>query len=111
MSQSSPNDLAHRFAALGDRTRLSLVAKLAETGSLSIAELTDGMKLTRQGVTKHLRVLENAGLVRSIRRGRETRFDFDPAAMRTLEQYLASVSAQWDQALQKLKAFVEDPPS
>jgi DNA-binding transcriptional ArsR family regulator len=95
------------FAALGDEMRLALVAKLCAGQPHSIAQLTEGSKLTRQAVTKHLRVLERAGIVRSVHKGRETRFEFDPEPITGMKQYLDSVSQQWDQALARLKAFVE----
>ena len=95
------------FAALSDETRLSLVAALASGRTRSITELTAGSRLTRQAITKHLRVLEGVGLVRSNRFGRESLFELDPAPLAELRAYLERVSEQWDQALARLKAFVE----
>jgi DNA-binding transcriptional ArsR family regulator len=95
------------FFALGDETRLGLVAKLSGGTPCSIAQLTEGHKLTRQAITKHLRVLEDAGIVRSVRSGREALFEFDPGPIQDAAQYLESVSAQWDAALSRLKALVE----
>lgn len=95
------------FAALGDETRLSLVAKLCDGQPRSIAQLTEGSKLTRQAITKHLRVLESAGIVHSIRSGRESLFEFDREPMQEIKKYLDLVSEQWDQALSRLKSFVE----
>lgn len=96
------------FAALGDETRLSLVAKLCGGQPHSISQLTEGSKLTRQAITKHLRVLESAGIVHSVRTGRESRFEFDPEPMEGIKEYLDFVSKQWDQALSRLKSFVEN---
>jgi DNA-binding transcriptional ArsR family regulator len=96
------------FAALGDETRLLLIAKLCSGQRHSISELTVGSKLTRQAITKHLRVLQRAGIVHGVRAGREQRFEFDPEPMQEIKQYLDIVSAQWDQALARLKSFVED---
>jgi len=96
------------FAALGDATRLSLVAKLCAGQQRSIRQLTEGSKLTRQAITKHLRVLESAGIVRSVHAGRESLFEFDLEPIAEVREYLAFVSEQWDQALSRLKAFVED---
>jgi DNA-binding transcriptional ArsR family regulator len=96
------------FAALGDSTRLAIVAKLAATSPRSITQLTEGSKVSRQAITKHLRVLQNAGLVRNVRSGRESLFEFDPASVAEMRRYLDFVSAQWDQALHRLKKFVED---
>ena len=96
------------FAALGDETRLSLVAKLCGRRPYSISQLTQGSKLTRQAITKHLRVLESVGIVHSVRTGRESLFEFDPQPIEGVKQYLDFVSEQWDQALSRLKSFVED---
>jgi DNA-binding transcriptional ArsR family regulator len=95
------------FFALGDETRLWLVARLSSGTPQSIAELTAGSSLTRQAITKHLRVLEDAGLVRSMRTGRESRFEFDPKPVKQVKAYLDLVSEQWDQTLGRLKSFVE----
>jgi DNA-binding transcriptional ArsR family regulator len=96
------------FAALGDEMRLALVGKLCAGQPQSISQLTEGSRLTRQAITKHLRVLESAGIVRSNHRGRETRFEFDPGPIEGMKQYLDFVSQQWDQALGRLKALVEN---
>ena len=96
------------FAALGDQTRLSLVTKLCNGQPHSISRLTEGSKLTRQAITKHLRVLESVGIVHGIRAGRESLFEFDPAPIEEIKEYLDLVSEQWDEALARLKSFVED---
>ena len=95
------------FAALGDVTRLSLLAQLSAGRPLSISQLAAGSALTRQAITKHLRVLEDAGVVRSAKRGRESRFELSPNALDAARGYLAEVSAQWDAALGRLKVLVE----
>ena len=96
------------FAALGDATRLALVGKLSSGQPASIAQLTAGSRLTRQAITKHLGVLRRAGMVHSTRAGREQLFTLDPLPMQKMQQYLDRVSHQWDRALARLKAFVED---
>jgi DNA-binding transcriptional ArsR family regulator len=96
------------FAALGDETRLRLVARLCAGAPLSISDLARGSNLTRQAITKHLRVLENAGIVQARRAGRESLFEFVPKPMEGLKQYLDFVSAQWDDALSRLKSFLEE---
>ena len=96
------------FAALGDETRLSLVAKLCGGRPHSISQLAEGSKLTRQAITKHLRVLESVGIVHSVRMGRENLFEFNPEPVEQMKKYLDLLSEQWDQALSKLKSFVED---
>ena len=95
------------FAALGDETRLSLVGKLCEDSPQSISELTQGSNLTRQAISKHLRVLQNAGLVESVRAGRESLYEFRPKAIDGIKTYLDHVSRQWDEALGRLKSLVE----
>jgi DNA-binding transcriptional ArsR family regulator len=96
------------FAALGDETRLSLIARLCQASEQSITQLAEGTKLTRQAVTKHLQVLERVGLVRSVRKGRETLFAFDAAPIETMTQYLDLVSQQWDNKLNDLQKFLEE---
>jgi DNA-binding transcriptional ArsR family regulator len=96
------------FAALGDGTRLLLVARLCRGQPRSISQLTKGSRLTRQAITKHLRVLQRAKIVHSVRTGRESRFELNPEPIAEMKNYLDQVSAQWDHALARLKAFVED---
>src|SRR5579864_3074516 len=96
------------FAALGDETRLSLVAKLCGGQRHSISQLTKGSDLTRQAISKHLGVLQRAGIVRSVRTGCESRFEFNPEPLEGIREYLDFVSQQWDGALTRLKSFVED---
>ena len=96
------------FAALGDETRLGLLAKLTNGEPLSIVRLAEGTKLTRQAVTKHLRVLEEVGVVFSVKAGRESRFALDPKPIVSAQAYLQHVSRQWDTALGRLKALVEE---
>ena len=108
MSNASARaDPAPVFAALGDRTRLSLLMTLSDGRARSIAMLSAQTKLTRQAVTKHLHVLENAGLVVSARSGRESQFAFQPETVAAASSYLDRVSAQWDDALSRLRSFVE----
>ena len=95
------------FAALGDQTRLALVARLSAGQRYSISQLTEGRRLTRQAITKHLHVLERAKIVRSVQRGREKRFEYNPQPIDELKAYLNEVSKQWDEALGRLKQFVE----
>ena len=84
-----------------------LVAKLSRGRPCSISQLTEGSQLTRQSITKHLRVLEDVGIVHSARTGRESLFELDPKPMEEIREYLDRVSEEWDQALGRLKAFVE----
>jgi DNA-binding transcriptional ArsR family regulator len=95
------------FAALGDETRLRLIAALCVGGAMSISQLTAGTEYTRQGITKHLDVLAAAGLVRDAKFGRERLWEFDPTQLLKALQSLQVIAAQWDGALQRLKAAVE----
>jgi len=83
------------------------VAKLCRGQPRSISQLTERSQLTRQAITKHLRVLESAGIVHSVHAGRKSLFEFDPEPIAELRKYLGFVSEQWDQALSRLKSFVE----
>lgn len=96
------------FAALGDATRLSLLSRLCNGQAHSIAQLTHGTGLTRQGVSKHLAILENAGVVTSERVGRESRFAVQPATLSEAIDYLHRASRQWDEAIGRLKRLVEE---
>lgn len=96
------------FAALGDPTRLRLVAALCAGGALSIAQLTAGTAVTRQAVTRHLETLAAAGLVRDVRQGRERLWEFEPARIDDARRSLDAIAQQWDAALQRLKSLVED---
>lgn len=95
------------LAALGDETRLTIVTKLSSGGPLSIAKLADGARISRQAITKHLRALHDAGVVRSERRGRERIWTLEPARIDDVRRYLTQISQQWDDALERLRAAVE----
>lgn len=115
MSRKGRNNIANKaqnpapiFAALGDATRLSIVIKLSNGPARSISQLSQDSKLTRQAITKHLRVLESVGIVHSVRAGRESLFELDPEPIKEVKEYLNAVAEQWDQTLSRLKSFVED---
>jgi DNA-binding transcriptional ArsR family regulator len=96
------------FAALGDQVRLRIVTRLCDGGRMSIRSLTAGSHVTRQAVSKHLLVLQHAGLVRSARRGRERIWQLEQKRLREARRYLETISAQWDESLGRLRAFVEE---
>ena len=96
------------FAALGDATRLRVVMLLCGDGPASIARLTAGTHVTRQAVTKHLHVLEDAGLVQSSRMGRESVWELNPAHLDEARRRLSEISGQWDKALARLRTLVEE---
>ena len=108
MRPPSPRAAAPVFAALGDETRLRLLARLSADGPQSIARLTAGTEITRQAITKHLNLLAGTGLLRGRRQGREQLWAVDPAPLAEARRYLDVISAQWDDALARLKAAVED---
>lgn len=95
------------FFALGDQTRLALLVRLGSTGPNSIAQLAAESAVTRQAVTKHLQVLADVGLVRSERRGRESIWNFEIDRLHDARRFLDEVSVKWDEALDRLKDFVE----
>jgi DNA-binding transcriptional ArsR family regulator len=96
------------FAALGDATRLRLLQRLSVEGPLSITRLSEGTGVTRQAITRHLHTLGDAGLVRDSRRGRERVWVLDPSELEEARRALDRIAAQWDGALDRLRAFVED---
>jgi DNA-binding transcriptional ArsR family regulator len=98
------------FAALGDETRLRIVAKLSQGGPLSITQITEGESVTRQAITKHLAVLADAGLVRDVRHGRERHWELEVAPLGVARSVLDLVAERWDQRLSRLKSLVENEP-
>jgi DNA-binding transcriptional ArsR family regulator len=104
----SPSRVVPVFVALGDPTRLRLLGRLSTDGPLSITRLSRGTGVTRQAITKHLHTLGAAGLVRHTRRGRERLWELDRRRLETAKRYLDQISAQWDAAVGRLRAFVEE---
>lgn len=96
------------FAALGDPTRLRIVMRLCTEGPQSIVQLTEGSQVTRQAVTKHLVALEEAGLVRGERDGRERIWELQGKRLAEARHWLDQISQQWDAAIERLRAFVEE---
>jgi len=96
------------FAALGDPQRMALVSRLCEEGPLSVTHLTEGTTISRQAVSKHLRVLEAAGLARAEKTGRETVWALDRRPLAKARDHLDRIARQWDAAIERLRAFVED---
>jgi len=96
------------FAALGEPTRLTLVAKLCAEGPLSISRLSEGTGVTRQAITKHLLTLADAGLVHDTRSGRERIWQLETKRLEKARRCLDQISDQWDDAIARLRAFVED---
>ena len=104
---ADPAAPASVFAALGDETRLRLISRLCDDGPLSIAALTTGFAITRQAITKHLRVMESAGLVCSTQQGREIVWELEQRRLADARRHLQTISTQWDETLGRLKSFIE----
>ncbi len=100
-------DAASIFAALGDPVRLTIVARLCGDGPLPTIQLKQDASVSRQAITKHLQLLENAGLVRSDRVGRDRLWQIEPQCLEKTRDYLDQISAQWDARLARLREFVE----
>ena len=109
MSKASERAVADVFFALGEGTRLGVVRKLSGRGALSATVLSDGAKVTRQAIVKHLRVLEGAGLVTREKRGREVLYTLEARQFQQARAFLDSVSAGWDRAIERLRRLVEEP--
>jgi DNA-binding transcriptional ArsR family regulator len=112
MSKVSERAVAEVFFALGDDTRLSVVRKLGTGGALSATALSEGARVTRQAIVKHLQVLEAAGLVTHDKRGREVLYALEPVRLEEAHTFLDSVAAGWDRAIERLRTIVEElaPP-
>ena len=109
---SRPADpaMSRVFSALGDATRLHLVHRLVARSPLSVSELGEGLPVTRQGVTKHLQVLEEAGVVSARKEGRERLYTLEESPLSQAREFLAGISAGWDRALTRLRKHVGEDP-
>ena len=108
MANAAVAEAAPVFAALGDETRLRLLVRLGDGRPLSISALAAGEPMTRQAVTRHLRVLETAGLVRGEKSGREQRWELQSERLEDAKDWLETLSRRWDERLDRLRAFVEE---
>lgn len=95
------------FSALGDPTRRRLIEILSVTPHATPTGLAGELPITRQAVAKHLAALSGAGLVRSVRAGRETRYELDPTALGEAADWIASVGAEWESRLEGLRQLLE----
>ena len=98
------------FAALGDPGRRSLVEAVATRGSATATELAAERPITRQAVAKQLSALEEAGLLRATRRGRETRYEVTPAPLEDAVEWMVSVGSAWDERLAALRRSLANKP-
>ncbi|MEW6365948.1 MAG: metalloregulator ArsR/SmtB family transcription factor [Acidobacteriota bacterium] len=108
LTLARPKSSARLFAALGDETRLRLVGRLCDDGPMSITGLAGGFNVTRQAISKHLRLMESVGLVCSARLGRQSIWRLSPQRLAEARHYLQLITNQCDGALQRLRKFVED---
>ncbi|QBY00433.1 ArsR family transcriptional regulator [Rhodophyticola sp. CCM32] len=99
--------LATTFASLGDPRRLALIARLQQEDSLSVSSLCEGMNVSRQAVSKHLKTLTEAQLVSAVKSGRETRYSLELPRVNEANEFLVQIGTKWDRALERLKTHVE----
>lgn len=107
---ATPPDLAATFAALGDPRRLAILTRLQQRDGQSVTALCEGMNVSRQAVSRHLKMLSDAGLVSALKSGRETRYTLEPESFAAASRFLAEIGAKWDDALLRLKAHVDGAP-
>jgi DNA-binding transcriptional ArsR family regulator len=96
------------FAALADPTRLTLVVNLAENSPKTATQLAEEYPITRQGILKHLHILEEAGLVAVHQRGREKLYSLTPEPLSNIDEWIKKISAKWDERLLRLKTLLEN---
>jgi DNA-binding transcriptional ArsR family regulator len=109
MSKARERAVAEVFSALGDGTRLAVVQRLSMEGGLSATTLSEGARVTRQAIVKHLQVLEGAGLVSHEKRGREVLYALEGGKLHEARAFLDGISAGWDRAIERLRLLVEGP--
>ena len=95
------------FAALADPMRRKLLVNLAEHSPRTATQLAEDYPITRQGILKHLTILEHAGLVAVYQAGREKRYTLTPEPLAELEQWIEDIGAKWDKRLLRLKTWLE----
>mgnify|MGYP003626506067 CR=1 FL=1 len=106
-SNVRPQELASTFSALGDHRRLAIIDRLQKESSLSVSSICEGMSVSRQAVSKHLKTLTEARLVSAEKSGRETRYSLEFSRLEEANAFLVQVAAKWDNALERLKSHVE----
>jgi DNA-binding transcriptional ArsR family regulator len=108
MSEQTYEHEQSLFAALADPMRRSLLVNLAEHSPKTATQLAQEYPITRQGILKHLTILEDAGLVAVHQAGREKRYTLTPEPLEELEQWIEDIGAKWDERLLRLKTWLED---
>ena len=108
LPESSIQRQAEIFSVLGDRTRLRLVTSLMEGQIRSISDLSSDFEVSRQAVTKHLKLLQSVGVLIDEKAGRETRYRLNVEPLIETREMIESIENQWAQNLGRLKSFVEN---
>lgn len=101
-------DTAPIFAALADPTRRDLLLRLAESSPKTASQLAEEFPITRQGILKHLNILEDAGLVGVQQIGREKRYTLTPEPLEDIDAWIRQLGQIWDDRLLRLKTMIED---
>ena len=99
---------AHIFAALADPIRRDLLVNLAENSPKTATQLAEDYPITRQGILKHLHILEDARLVAVHQKGREKRYTLTPEPLSDIDEWIKEISAKWDERLLRLKTLLEN---
>lgn len=98
---------AQLFHALGDPTRLEIIERLSVGTLHTITTVSDGLKMSRQGIRKHLQVLADAGLIKLVTKGRDTQVELEKQSLEQAKAFIVQIEAQWDTRLEALRNFVE----
>ncbi|MCB9455345.1 MAG: helix-turn-helix transcriptional regulator [Anaerolineaceae bacterium] len=102
------NDVQNVFVALADPARRKIIETLTEVGAKTATQLVPGLEMTRQGVTKHLNILADAGLVTIYQRGRDKYYVLTPEPLEEATLWISAIAARWDERLEALRQFLED---
>ncbi len=97
------DDLARLFAALADPTRLAVFEQIAAGAPMTATELSKQLPVSRQAISKHLSILDDAGLVERTRSGREVRFTARGEHLEEVVTWAAGIGAEWDARLARLR--------
>lgn len=99
--------ISQQFAALGDETRVEIVELLKDNGELRISEIADQFYASRQSITKHIDILQRAGIVKSEIKGRERITSLSPHGLKSIAQWMSYYEQFWELKLQSLKHTIE----
>lgn len=108
--QPPPPDLTQTFAALGDDTRRAILARLAD-GETALSEIAEPFEMSQTAVSKHVRVLSDAGLVDIVKRGRTRYCSLNAGPLREASAWLEAYSRFWREKLDALADHLENDPA